>query len=413
MSRATRRVAAVLGSIAVAGGAAGAPSGPPPCRVSLELEPDEAFVDQQVIHRLRIEARPEVRRVDWLVPPAFPGLRSERLAGVPDAGEVTRDGVGYRVREERTALFPERAGTLDLPEASLRCTAAFDVLDVLVPRASLRVRALPEAGRPDDFAGLVGRVELIRRVEPAAGAVGSSLRLTVRMRGDGNLWDAPDPHADDADFAGAEAFRLPPKQDLDRAARLRTGRLFAYDLVPTRPGHLALPELRVPWFDPSENRYEIARAPAIGVEVAAAPAAAGVAPRASNARDDPTPDAGTARPAAAMPRWIAATVVTLVAVGALFFVVQRRRRRSGAGLPEGDDPAALGRALRAALARHVPGAERQAPEELLASGPLPPAAHAAATLLAALERARFDPEARRPARSQVERSIEALRGARR
>ncbi len=381
----------------------------PPCRVSLALEPREAFVDQQVLHRLRIEARPEVRHIEWLVPPAFAGLRSERLAGSVEAGRVTHAGVEYRVREERTALFPERSGSFELSEASLRCSAAFEVLDVWIPPARLLVRPLPEAGRPADFAGLVGRVELIRQVEPRAGTVGRSLRVTVRLRGEGNLWDAADPYASDA-FAGAEVFPLGAEQDLERGDRLRVGRLFRYDLVPVETGPLELPALRVPWFDPERRIYAVASEPALRVRVAPAPAS--VAEWRSGSSES-APPAAPRGAAPVVPRllWIAG-VATLLAAGAALFVA---RRRGAARLPEGaeDDPAAWGRALRAALARHVPDAAQRTPEELLAGGSLPPAAREAATLLAALERARFDPETGAPERREVERVIAALQRARR
>ena len=84
----------------------------PACLTSLELEPSTAFVDQQVLYRLRILSREDVRTVEWLEPPAFPGLRAERLPGRAEAGRITRDGVTYRVREEHRALFPEHAGEL-------------------------------------------------------------------------------------------------------------------------------------------------------------------------------------------------------------------------------------------------------------------------------------------------------------
>ena len=386
----------------------------PVCRVVRQLEPREAFADQQVLHRLRIEARPEVRSIAWLVPPAFPGLRSERLTGRPDAGQATHAGVGYRAREEHTALFPERRGSLELPEASLRCTAALHVLDVRVPPSTLRVRALPDAGRPPGFAGLVGRVDLRRRVEPDTGTVGRSLRVTVRMRGEANLWDATDPYASETAFEGAEVFRLAPEQDLVRGERLVVGRLFAYDVVPARSGPLTLPGLQVSWFDPARGTYVVAALPEQRVQVADAPppAAAGSPPaRAPDGRRGKAPSPAPA--AGRVAGWIALFAAGTL-LGGLGLRLAARRRRGAHGYRRAldaaaEDPAALGRALRTALAHHVPGARARTPEELLAAETLSPAARAATELLASLERARFDPESEAPDRGAVERSIEALR----
>jgi hypothetical protein len=206
--------------------------------------------------------------VAWLAPPSFPGLRAERLPGRPDAGVVTRSGVAYRSRVEERALYPERPGELSLGAASLRCTSDREAQDVALPGPTLRVRPLPEAGRPVGFAGLVGALALDRQVTPAALRLGESARVVVGLRGAGNLWDAPDPLADARAFGEVDVFRRPPEQELERGARLLVRRRFVYDVVPRRPGSFRVPELRVPYFDPEAGVYREARAAPLVVPVA-------------------------------------------------------------------------------------------------------------------------------------------------
>jgi hypothetical protein len=122
--------------------------------------------------------------------------------------------------------------------------------------------------------------------------------------------------------------------------------------------------------------------------------------------------------------WVAALAVAL---GAAAAVRTRRRAAPGseavwAALAEARQAAlegrtdaesrALARALRAALAPHVSGADPLAAEQL-AGRPLAPPLDAAVRMLAAVERARFDPEAPPPDRARVERVVEELRSRRR
>ena len=75
---------------------------------------------------------------------------------------------------------------------------------------------------------------------------------------------------------------------------------------------------------------------------------------------------------------------------------------------EGDEAAALARALRGALARRLPDAPSLTAEEIAALPALPARAEEAARLLAEAERARFDPTASAPSREAVARAMAKL-----
>jgi hypothetical protein len=167
-----------------------------------------------------------------------------------------RDGGVWRRGEERKALFPARAGTLRIPGASLRCDGAATP----VPGATLEVQPLPD-GAPPGFAGAVGGVRILTRLEPEQIRLGESARLWVVLRGPGNLWTVPPPLAED-DLEGVDVFAEPPATELDADDELRVRRTFRYQLVPRRAGRVTLPPVRVAWFDPAAGAYRLARAPA-------------------------------------------------------------------------------------------------------------------------------------------------------
>jgi hypothetical protein len=446
---AARRLLLAAGTLWLAGPAA---SDTPPCLVSLELEPAEAWVDQQVLYRLRIETRPDVEGVEWLSPPSFPGLRAERLPGRPDAGVVTRDGVEYRTRVEERALYPEGPGELSLAAASLRCSAALAVQDVPLPARTLRVRPLPEAGRPAGFAGLVGALAVERQLTPASLRLGESARVVVSLRGGGNLWDAPDPLAEAAVFGEVDLFRRPPELELERGESLFVRRRFAYDVVPRRAGSFRVPELRIPYFDPDAGAYREARAAPLLVEVAGdAPAeraeaesvratpGAGPSVRAAGSDTGTGPsvraagsDTGTGpsvraagsdtgaglREAAWL--WTALRAAAVVGLAALLWTrLRRRARRARRDLPAAAAPGdadaearARARALRALLARRHPAAADADAEALQSARELLPDERAAARVLARLERARFDPRAQPPSSAEIDAALARLQRGR-
>jgi hypothetical protein len=260
------------------------------------------------------------------------------------------------------------------------------------------------AGRPEDWSGLVGAFVLDAAAQPRRLALGESARLEVTLRGDANLWDARDPLP--AGLEGVEVFPQRPKLELEPGVQLSVRRRFVYDLVPRREGRIVIPALRVTRFDPVERRYASETSPALELEVG---------PRAA------AKPASSSEPGARVrfrfemePPWLGWLLLGVLASAApaLWWWRTRRRRSlvqppASAAAP-GDEAAALSRALRLALEPRLPRARSAPVEELRAPAGAPPAVERALSLLAAVERARFDPSASAPRRDDVIAAIEAL-----
>jgi hypothetical protein len=424
-----RRARAILGAAlaGLAGAAAAEPPGgsgsTPLCVASVELDPARAHPGQPVHWRLRVLAREGVGDLDWEEPPAFPGLRAERLATRAPGGRVERDGEVYEVREDERALFAERAGRVVLPAARLLCRARGPAGElaarVATPEAVLEVLPFPEPGRPPGFGGLVGPLSLRRHVTPESVALGQGVRVAVTLQGAGNLWDAPEPELPPEALAGAEVFRRPAELELERGAQLVVRHRFAFDLVPRREGVLRIPELAWSYYDPAAGRYGEAALPAVEVRVAPAAPASASTPRAREQRasdeTDAAPEpAGRLRAVAALTLGAALLAAWAAARGPLRRRHREARREAAGALAEAErakgdrdaELAALSRALRAALAAR--GIALDGPPEAAAGARLAPAAREALAVLAALERARFDPSAGSPGPAAVLRVLDAL-----
>ncbi len=423
MSRGALLLAAALAGAAEAAANAG-PGTPPLCEASVSLDPERAHPGQQVLYRLRLLVRDDVSDAAWEEPPTFPGLRAERLAPEPLTGPLTRSGAVYQVRDDARALFADRPGSVRVPPARILCRARGpdgEVAERLAtPAARLEVVALPEAGRPAAFHGLVGPLSLRRLVTPESVQIGQSVRLAVTLQGAGNLWDAPMPELSGEALGGAEVFRRPADVELDRGTRLLVRRRFVFDLVPRRQGLLQIPALAFAYYDPVAGGY--AEASAAPVVVTVGPPLA--APVAGAERSGPAAGADApAAPARAEPGrralLVAGAALLLAALGAAGWLSWRRTRartqparaalaRADAAHARSDrdgELAELARALRAALAAQS-GAADCPPEAILASNS--PRARRADELLDHLERARFDPEAEAPAREAILRALAEL-----
>jgi len=266
--------AAMLLAAGVAAGHARAEA--PPCIASAEVEPERPFVGQQVLYRARILRREDVDQVEWVQPPAFPDLRAEWLPGRAEDTRVTRHGARYLVREDQRALFAAWDGRIALPTFELRCAGRI----VPLPGPSLDVRRLPQARRPADFSGLIGPIEVRTRVDRASLPLGQSLRVSVRVRGDANLWDLQPPLAE-LEAAGVEVFRRPAQLDVEAGERLYLQRHFPLDVVPRAEGRLEIPSVRIPYYDPRSGRYALATSEPIAIDVG--PRAGGAAARPADA----------------------------------------------------------------------------------------------------------------------------------
>lgn len=401
MSRQTRARLAL--ALLLSAGAAAAE--PPRCIVEVEVEPAHVVVGQQLLYTVRIVQRRDVESLEWEQPLSFPAFRAEWLPGISADAPLRYAGEGYQAFLERRALFPAGMGLLEIPAAALRCGGPDGEEIVPIPAARVRVDGVTDVGRPDDWIGLIGPVVVSRTVSPAAIAVGGSLRVSVVVQGDTNLWAANDPGAPLRGLPGVEVFERPAELSRDAGRRLGVRRYFSYDLVPHDPGPLTLPAVRVPYYDPGRGLYDTATAPPLRVEVAP-----GAPPDPAR---PPTPTPTAEAPAPSGSRGPGALLLVALLGGAVLWLVVGRFRRTTAG-PGSETPGSLlAEARRAAASgerEHGLRAAQRALEAALArsAGAKGEAGREARALIDELERARFAADCAAPDLARVEAALEAL-----
>lgn len=400
----------------------------------------EPYLGEVVVYTFRHQHLERLLDLDW-TPPAFDGFVAEKVAEASQREyRIQQDGTTYGVEEIAIPLVATAVGPRVIPPAvvsakvparnSSRRRSPFlssvDTLTLASEPLSLRTRPLPEAGRPADFSGLVGRFRLdaVARKEGSSGALrpgevveiplGQSLTVEVTLSGDGTLAGVqlPDPPAD----AGYRAYDDSP----EIAARLDEGRLssvatFRRAVVPEAEGELTVPPVQLSVFDPEREAYVTLKTEPITLRVLPGEAGAGEVRRFGDTDGGSTPDtraeveslgedilpvAGAARVRdrsleAALP-W-AVALPALPALGLLLLGIdgaRRRRapdpraelRRAIADLPA--DPAARLAALEDAF-RVACGLRLSAPAPGLTRDAVAPLGDDAVAIYDALGRARY------------------------
>lgn len=237
-----------------------APAADAALEVRVRLDRESVYLHEQVVMSLEILHASDARAT-W-EPPPFDGFWAERLGtrALPD------DPSGLHRTEFRRALFPTRAGELEIAASKLSYVGEGGAQRELPVRGvRVRVRPLPDGIPPD---ALVGRLELHVAGGDDRVRLGKSLPVTIDLAGDANVWDAAAPPLERLLGADVEVFGEAPRLSIgENAGRATTRRTFRYALVPARAGRVHLAPLEMDYFDPATGQLATARSEALAFDV--------------------------------------------------------------------------------------------------------------------------------------------------
>ena len=190
-------------------------------------------------------------------------------------GQTRIDGERFASLSFATTLLSEQPGELNIGSATVvfegvagyRTVRDFFGRNVRQPvrqrfvvpsnELRLRVKALPEQGRPADFSGLVGRFEIAARAAPLEVKVGDPMELAVTITGSGDLRRLQAP--DLTRMSGFREFRVSADSPPTRTSGQATVRLVLRAL---HHEVAAIPAVRISVFDSESGGYaELASEP--------------------------------------------------------------------------------------------------------------------------------------------------------
>lgn len=260
----------------------------------LRIVPDKTsvVVGEQVTLRYLEYYRVTNERFDEREP-KLPDFLKAPLDDEPGQSQRLTTSVGGRlwfVQElDRVAVFPLRAGSLHTGKVSARFRIPY--LKEAQPRTrssndvAIEVREPPLEDRPPGYrVGDVGQFRLSATITPTTTVAGETVSVKVKVEGRGvmpNQLRVPE-------RAGVE-WLTPEKHDETelRGGRVGGSRTFGYAVRLTEEGPVELGWVELPYFDPDEGRYGVARAALGKIMVQAGQGASTPLPSSANADDDP------------------------------------------------------------------------------------------------------------------------------
>ena len=129
-------------------------------------------------------------------------------------------------------------------------------------RRKLTVEHVPETGRPADWGGSIGKLEVTPPdLSNRFPEVGEPIKLKLTLVGEGNLERIIAP-----EIPGTDTWDIALASEL-RQRRSEGRRTFIYTLVPRLPGDLKTPAIRFPTFNPDSKKFETVEFVSVAVKV--------------------------------------------------------------------------------------------------------------------------------------------------
>lgn len=232
------------------------------------VTPETVYVGEQATYQVGVflndDVRYRLRRNPEFIPPELRSMLAYDLSAPRSFVKRVIDGKQYEVHVFQRALFPLTAGRYEIPPArlnySLPLSASFfsreESHQLRSETVPLVVVDPPQAGRPPDYNGAVGRLSLEAHVDSGVAKVGDPLVLTVRVTGDGNVSFFPRP---EVRVPWGQLVRAEERVQMDSSATVvRGAKEFDWVITPARSGEVEVPPIRYPYFNPYTERYELA-----------------------------------------------------------------------------------------------------------------------------------------------------------
>jgi hypothetical protein len=198
--------------------------------------------------------------------PGFTGCWAEKLFDAKELNwrNATYNGQRYSAATvKQVALFPTQSGDVKVDKMTVSGQTVvsggffFDSAEPFEASSdpiNIKVKPLPEAGRPQNFSGGVGDFKVTAALSGDSSVGGEPLTLTVKVAGTGNIGLVGEPQL--APLSGVKTLSPETKQNTRTAdGRVAGDRTFNYPLIPTADGKFVIPEIAMGFFNPKTGSY--------------------------------------------------------------------------------------------------------------------------------------------------------------
>jgi len=250
--------------------------------VELSTDITEAYLYQQVVLSFKLYFQKGMPLTDInYAAPATKNFMTEKMGDQLQYEEI-KNGIIYNVLELRKAIFPIIPGELKVSPARLNCNllikerrqrrgSSFDDLfddffggsqrKYTVERETnpitLKVKPLPEEGKPEEFNGSVGSFDMRVEAKTTEVNVGDPITLSISVYGEGNINTITEPVLKIQD---EDDFKLYPAESntqiTHREKVIRGRKVFTKVIEPQKAELKQIPAVIFCFFDPVEEHYK-------------------------------------------------------------------------------------------------------------------------------------------------------------
>lgn len=267
--------------------------------LKVAVDRNSCYVGEPVTATFKLYSR-LVSKSDIIKNPGFYGFTVQDMIGLDDkiTAVETIDGKRFDVHTVRKVqLYPLREGLflidpMDVqskvefshsritrkaeqeitegvyspdPEERVPGTVTYES-SISTKSVSIRVKPLPDKGRPAAFAGATGQFHMSATIEKDKLARNEAGLLVLKISGKGNFTQLPAPVIKWP--AGIEGFDPKITDTLDHThAPLNGTRTFQFSFTSARSGSYVIPAVSFSFFDPDSNRYKTVSTRAIDIRV--------------------------------------------------------------------------------------------------------------------------------------------------
>lgn len=262
--------------------------------ITVNAEPLSPYVQQQI--RLTVKLHFSVDLSEGaLDEPAIDSAHVQKL-GRDKQYATNLNGRRYQVLERNYAITPEHSGTLQIPGLNFRGSALDNsdpgsffrrgrAVSARSEELDIEVRGKPVAWGNAPWLPAQALSITDETTLPDEVALGEPLTRTIKLRAQGLGFEQL-PELEMPPIAGADVYADKSEtRTRDDGTWLYGERTRKFAVVASRPGTLVLPEMRVQWWDTSNDRMETAVLPEHSVRVVAAGTSSNPAAGQSSAGD--------------------------------------------------------------------------------------------------------------------------------
>lgn len=260
--------------------------------VRLIVSRNNVYKGEMLTATYRLYFRQSIAGLEVGKAPAFEGYWSQEIKQSPNQRPVQEkvNGVVYNaVDVMKYNLYPQRAGSVPISGADFkaivvmpvgnRSRSIFDIgrsyvqkvpIGISVAAAPINVKELPEAGKPENFSGIVGKFTYDAKLSSTNGKTDEPITYTTKISGTGNLKFVEAPAMDfPEDF---EVYDPKVKESITGSENGYSGsKQYDYLLIPRQPGEYKIEVQPFSFFDPSTAKYVTLKSPEFTVTVTGEP----------------------------------------------------------------------------------------------------------------------------------------------